>query len=99
MNRQVVPNSLYPLTGDVKSTAGENTAKVTGIQGVPVSSTIPFRAAQILAFNPGTNQWEVVILNGAVLVNGILVSAEPIFTVNSGSDTLIGTIEVNGTPV
>ena len=48
-NRQVYPNSLSPLTGDVASTVGSPTATVTGIQSQPVDPTIP-QAQQLLVY-------------------------------------------------
>ena len=49
MNRQIYPNSLSPLTGDVASTIGSPTATVTGIQGQQVDPTTP-QAQQLLVY-------------------------------------------------
>lgn len=40
-NRQNLPQSVYPLTGDIKSTTGDPKVTVTGIQKTPFASDQP----------------------------------------------------------
>lgn len=92
MNREIVlPGGagLYPLTGDVLSTPGSPTARVIGIQGIPVlQSVVPSGA--VLQYNQNNNEWEA-ILNAQIQVNGLTVSDDPWVSVNAAKP-----ITVNG---
>lgn len=117
MNREIVQPSgagIYPLQGDVTSTAGSSTVRVTGIQGVKVQALLPPFGTR-LTYNQNTNEWEP--LNDAVMyINLLPVSDDYIILVNFNSiqvftisvngastQTIIepstGPVNVNGTPV
>lgn len=94
MNREIViPGGagIYPLTGDVVSSAGSPTVKVIGIQGFPVQSGVPLPGA-VLTFNQNNADWEA-IQRACIQVNGITVSDDYNIGVNSTN------VYVNGTPV
>lgn len=99
MNREISNGApvLYPLQGDVKSTAGSSLAVVIGLQGRAVSSVSP-NAGDVLVFVSG--QWTPVGSLAAILVNGVIASNDLAIFVNgvSAIGTTLG-IEVNGTPV
>ena len=93
MNREIVLSGggagIYPLTGDILSTAGSPTVRVTGIQGIPVlQSVVPSGA--MLQYNQNNNRWEAT-LNAQIQVNGITVSGDPWVSVNAAKP-----ITVNG---
>lgn len=90
MNRELVMPSgagVYPLTGDVTSSAGNAPVLVTGIQGVSVSSQSPLGGANI-QFNPNTGQWTPT-LRAAIQVNGVTVSDDYTVTVNVSKPILV----------
>ena len=92
MNREIViPNVLYPLTGDVQSTAGSPQVRVTGIQGLPVQFIVPDPGA-FLTFNQNNAEWEP-IQRACIQVNGLTVSDDYDISVNADH------VSVNGTPV
>jgi hypothetical protein len=83
MNREIVnPGGagIYPITGDVQSTAGNQLVVVTGLQGIPLESTFPL-SGQVLEYNGNTNNWEPVLQAG-VQVNGMNSSGDYIISVN-----------------
>lgn len=99
MNREIVQPcgaGIYPLTGDILSTAGNNTIRVIGLQGVPVKSGVN-TSGSVLMYNQNTNQWEP-ILNTIALINGLAVSDDYDFTVNWNPVNSC-TFSVNGTTV
>lgn len=49
-NRQLLPNSISPINGDVTSSVGNPDVTVTGIQGTPVLNQAP-QEGQILIFD------------------------------------------------
>jgi hypothetical protein len=84
MNREIiVPGGagLYPLQGDVQSTAGNNTAKVIGVQGVPVQA-LTLSGGMSWQYNPNVGAWQP-ILAAQIQVNGITVSDDPWVSVNT----------------
>ncbi len=94
MNREVViPGGagVYPLTGDVLSTAGDQTVRVIGIQGIPVQRISP-EPGSYLEYNQNAGRWEP-ILRASIQVNGITVSDDYDISVNAVH------VYVNGTPV
>jgi hypothetical protein len=57
MNREIVGGggaTIYPLVGDVTSTAGNTTVSVTGIQGIPVPPQFP-TGGEVLTYDGPTN--------------------------------------------
>lgn len=90
MNREIViPGGagIYPLTGDVTSTAGNALVRVTGIQGTPIAVAL-FAGGEVLEFNPNTNQWTPT-LRAAIQVNNVTVSDDYIVTVNVPKPILV----------
>jgi hypothetical protein len=94
MNREIViPGGagVYPLTGDVQSTAGSSTVRVVGLQGLPLENIIPNPGA-FLVFNQNNAEWEP-IQRACIQVNGLTVSDDYDMSVNATH------VSVNGTPV
>ena len=92
MNREiVVPGGagIYPLQGDVTSTAGNNTVVVTGLEGIPLTPG-PYTSGVVWQYISSTNTWQP-ILSACVQVNGITVSDDPWVSVNAAKP-----IQVNG---
>lgn len=90
MNREIViPGGagLYPLTGDVQSSPGSNTASVVGIHGVPVTQTA-FNGGEFLEYNVNTHTWSPT-LRATVQVNNLFVSDDNIVTVNVPKPILV----------
>lgn len=56
MNRELFPNSVYPITGDVESQAGNPGVSVVGIHNIPVAGTFPVNG-DALVFDASTNNW------------------------------------------
>jgi hypothetical protein len=118
MNREIVlaggGAGIYPLLGDILSTAGNQAVRVTGLQGIPIESGLP-SAGAVLVYNQNVNQWQP-IANATMLVNLIPISDDYIITVNfvsiqqflisvNGANAQIiyepsyGHVNANGTPV
>ena len=57
MNREIYPGGLYPLIGDVESQAGDNSVKVTGLQGIPLVNTPPDDRQVIQRWKSG---WSII---------------------------------------
>ena len=92
MNRElVIPGGagIYPLQGDVQSTAGNAKVKVVGLQGISLESVVP-ASGSVLEYNVDTNQWEPR-LNAQIQVNGLTVSDDPLVSVNVSKP-----IKING---
>lgn len=95
MNREIFPGGVYPLQGDVQSTAGSSTVTVTGIQNIPVS-TVPPTDGQVLQFSAASVQYGPanVPLNQSIQVNGVAVSDDCSIFVNVPG--LHGQVLING---
>ena len=92
MNRElVIPGAagIYPLQGDVQSTAGNSTVKVVGLQGISLESVVP-SSGSVLEYNVNTNQWEPR-LNAQIQINGLTISDDPLVSVNVSKP-----IKING---
>lgn len=92
MNREIViPGGagIYPLTGDVQSTAGNALVTVVGLRGVTIANEF-LSGGEVLEYNINTNQW-VPTLRAAIQVNNITVSDDYLITVNVPK-----MVEVNG---
>lgn len=84
MNREIVGGAgaaVYPLTGDVTSTAGNPLVTVTGLQHIPILNA-SLASGAVLEFNANNNQWQG-ILRANVLVDGLVVSTDNIIAVNA----------------
>jgi hypothetical protein len=83
MNREIVQPGgagVYPLQGDVTSTAGNSNVKVTGVQGVPVQN-LTLSSGMEWQYNANTGSWQPLLL-AVIQVNGITVSRDPYISVN-----------------
>ena len=83
MNRELVQPGgagIYPLVGDVASTAGSPTVRVTGLQGVPLQFTA-LSSGAMWQYNANANQWQPILV-AVIQVNGITISDDPTITVN-----------------
>jgi len=91
MNREIVglAAGIYPLVGDVSSTAGSPRVTVVGLQTIPVQNAVPSPGAG-LEYNANTNEWEPT-LRATVQVNGLTVSDDGLVSVN-----VVKPILVNG---
>jgi len=58
MNREIATGaaSIYPLTGDVQSQAGNKNVEVVGIISIPITQSTPFDGA-VLEYDAATNTW------------------------------------------
>lgn len=99
MNREIVPGGLYPLQGDVQSTAGNNKARVIGIQNIPVSNAVP-NDGDVLTYVESLNEYVPEGGTDVITVNNIRVSVDDVVFQNGilAFGTTLG-IEVNGVPV
>lgn len=86
MNREIYPNSVYPLQGDVTSQAGQSTVTVTGLQNIPVAGGSTILNGSLLAYLNGT--WTPT-LRAAIQVNGVTVSDDYLITVNVPKPVLV----------
>jgi hypothetical protein len=94
VNREVIiPGGagIYPLTGDVQSTAGNATVTVIGLQNIKMQSGVPLPGA-VLTYNQNDNQWEPT-QRACIQVNGISVSDDYFIAINADN------VSINGTPV
>lgn len=75
MNREVFPGGIYPLSGDVQSTAGSNTVRVIGLSGISLSG-VPTTQNQVYAFdvNSGTFLITSIPVNQSIQCNGVGMS-------------------------
>lgn len=90
MNREIVGGggaSIYPLAGDVVSTAGNATVIVAGIQGIPVTAAF-LAGGEVLEYNPATHNWQP-ILRAAIQVNNLTVSDDYLISVNVPKEVLV----------
>lgn len=99
MNREVFPGGIYPLAGDVQSTAGQQSVTVIGIQGVPVENTPPSDQSR-LVYQASTSQWQPTpIANDSISVNGVCISDDYDITVNAPVGSNGTPVQVNGSLV
>ena len=98
MNREIVQSGagagIYPISGDVISTAGSPKVTVVGIQGISVLSKVLF-GGEILQYNGILNQWV------PTLIASLNTHAEPLTdgnanfifaaTLTSGGDIVMAT--------
>ncbi len=74
-NAQLFPQSTYPLTGDISSSAGQPRVTVTGIQTIPVIAGTP-QDQQVLQYSSTLSAWRAgtVPFNQSIEVNGVAMS-------------------------
>jgi hypothetical protein len=100
-NRENYPASLFPLRGDIGAEAGDTVVVVQGIQTIPVTSTPPTTGGQVLAWNSSLNELDWALGNAAVQINGVGVSTDLVFllntafTINYSTDDQLG-VRING---
>lgn len=89
MNREcAMPGGagIYPLAGDVKSSAGSSSVTVTGLQTIPVSSTFPVAGAS-LEYSLANSNWAPA-LRQSIQVNGVSCSDDYIISINVVKEVL-----------
>lgn len=93
MNREIfcATPAIYPITGDVLSTAGSSTVRVTGLQGIPIQQIVPPQGS-MLEFNINTGQWQP-IQRASIQVNGLTVSTDYSISINAHP------VSLNGVPI
>jgi hypothetical protein len=90
MNREIVQPGgagIYPLQGDVTSTAGNNRVTVTGLEGIPLTPG-PYSSGIVWQYVSSTNTWQP-ILSASIQVNGVTVSDDPWVSVNTTKPILV----------
>lgn len=99
MNREISNGApaLYPLQGDVKSTAGSSIASVVGLQGITISTAAPNPGDTLVYIN---GEWTPFGAVASLFVNSVVVSQDLVIFVNgvSAIGSTLG-ISVNGTPI
>ena len=93
MNRECTApgGGVYPISGDVQSTAGNARVVVIGLQNVPIAATPPSSGA-MLQYNGSLNQWQPTSStsgNSSIQVNGTGVSDDYWVAVNAAKQVLI----------
>ena len=90
MNREIVlaggGAGIYPLIGDVTSSAGNNRVTVEGLQNIPIAPGTP-SPANVLQYNPNTNQWTSTAV-ACISVDGVAVSYDYMIAVNATNPPL-----------
>ena len=90
-NREIVQSGggagIYPLTGDVLSTAGNSQVRVVGLRGTPLSSSFP-SAGAVLQYNQNLNTWQPILV-ASIQVNGITLSTDYEISVNQTKPVLV----------
>lgn len=89
MNRLITTGgaSVYPLTGDVESQAGNPTVTVVGINGIQVDNPTMY-GGEVVEYNVNTHTWTPT-LRAAIQVNNVTVSDDYIITVNVAKIPLV----------
>lgn len=90
MNREIVGGggaSIYPLSGDVKSTAGSSLVSVVGIQGIPFQHSFP-AGGEVPLYDAPTNSWIPTIPPSAVVLktNGTPNSTQTLLNLQAGTN-------------
>lgn len=105
MNREIVGGggaTIYPLVGDVTSTAGNNTVSVTGIQGIPVLPSFP-NGGEVLTYDNtlGGLSLETPVQQVILETNGTPNSVQDVLNLQEGSNVTIsesaGTVTISAT--
>jgi hypothetical protein len=95
MNREVVAGGgagIYPLQGDVKSVAGNNSVTVVGLEGISILGS-PVDG-DCLTYSVRKNRWIPEGGTLSILANGVKVSFDKYVLVNG--IPAIGAVLVNG---
>lgn len=109
MNREIVGGggaAIYPLIGDILSTAGSSTVTVTGLQTVPIAQ-VPLDGGEVLVYNETSNNWVPTIpaAGGPTLeTDGVANSTQTLLNLQAGANITLteaaGTVTINApTPV
>lgn len=78
---------IYPLVGDVTSTAGSPNVTVTGLQNIPVQDTF-FQGGEVLTYDPNTNNW-TPLLRASIQINNVTISDDALVSVNVPKEILV----------
>jgi len=90
MNREIVGGggaSIYPLQGDVESTAGSSTVTVVGLQTIPVAVSFP-SGGEVLTYDGPTNTLllEAPAQQVSFETNGTLNSIQDLLNLAAGTN-------------
>lgn len=90
MNRLITTGgaSVYPLTGDVESQAGNPAVTVVGINGIPVDKP-NMQGGEVIQYNVSENMWEPTLNASSVRVNNVSVSDDYLISVNVVKSVLV----------
>lgn len=93
MNREVVSGggaSIYPLTGDIASKAGNTTVTVVGLQGIPVAQDFP-TGGEVLTFDLASNTWIPTIPPSGITLetNGVTNSTQTLLNLQGSASVTI----------
>lgn len=105
MNREIVGGGgavVYPLTGDVTSTAGNPSVTVTGIQNIPVIASFP-TDKEVLTYDGSSNTMSLQVPAPQVEfeTNGTPNSTQTLLNIAAGTGVTIsetaGSVTINAT--
>ena len=98
MNRETYPASLFPLRGDLSAEAGATTAKVVGIQTIPIDEPTSDGTVATYVATDGRIEWKAGGGN-AVQINGVGVSSDKLFFIDGVVDgsAPAWAVTINGT--
>lgn len=103
MNREIVGGggaAVYPLVGDVKSTAGQGPVAVVGIQNIPVVPSFP-TGGEVLTYDGTSNtlSLEAPVQQIELETNGTPNSTQTLLNIAEGTNITItetaGTVTIN----
>jgi hypothetical protein len=90
MNREIaLPGGagIYPISGDVASTAGNPQVRVIGLQGVPITNP-GFSGGEFLEYDINSNTWNPT-LRASIQVNNDTASDDYLISVNVTPPVLV----------
>jgi hypothetical protein len=105
MNREIVGGggaTIYPLQGDVASTAGSSTVQVQGIQGIPVDASFPV-GGEVITYDATDGTFVLAAPTNPLTLetNGTPNSTQTLLNLAAGTDITMtesgGTVTVNST--
>src|SRR5277367_3863122 len=105
MNREITGGggaSVYPLVGDVQSTAGQGPVTVIGLQNIPVSVSFP-TGGEVLTYDGPSNNLllEAPVQQIELQTNGTPNSTQALLNIAAGTNVAIteaaGTVTISST--
>jgi hypothetical protein len=102
MNREIVPGGVYPIQGDVESTAGSSVVTVVGLEGIPMPPAFP-SGGEVLTYDGSSNTLllEQPVQQIELETNGTANSTQTLLNIVAGTNVTItnvaGTTTINST--